>query len=117
MSDDLLLRIANDKLERKNRDEKMYALHKEGLNFASLAQEFGMSKQNVANRIARWEVNLLREKSDCAFSKLSQRTAKLLRENGLNTMADIQRIDPQTLLKIKNFGSKSLNEVLQHFFP
>ncbi len=76
-----------------------------------------MSKQNVANRIARWEANLLREKSDCAFSKLSQRTAKLLRENGLNTMADIQRIDPQTLLKIKNFGSKSLNEVLQHFPP
>ncbi len=116
MSDDLLLRIANDKLERKNRDEKMYALHKEGLNLSSIAQEFGMSKQNVANRIARWESQLLREKNDCAFSKLSQRTAKLLRENGFNTTADVQRIDPRTLLKIKNFGSKSLNEVLQNFF-
>ena len=116
MSDDLLLRIANDKLERKNRDEKMYALHKEGLNLSSIAQEFGMSKQNVANRINRWESQLLREKNDCPFSKISQRTAKLLRENGLNTTADVQRIDPRTLLKIKNFGSKSLNEVLQHFF-
>lgn len=115
MGNDLMQRIAAEKLAIKKRDQKMYAMYQSGVGFSMIAREFEMSRQNAINRIRRWQLALA--KVDCTdpFEMISDRTAKLLRNNGMTTLEAVINANPQELLQIKNFGRKSLDEV-QRFF-
>jgi len=116
MGNDLLQRIAAEKLAIKRRDEKMYAMYQSGVGFSLIAREFEMSRQNAINRIRRWQLSLAKVNCTNPFELISDRTAKLLRDNGMTTLEAVKNANPQELLQIKNFGRKSLNEVQRYFF-
>ena len=116
MGNDLLQKIAAEKLAIKKRDEKMYALYQSGVGFSMIAREFEMSRQNAINRIRRWQLSLAKINCTNPFELISDRTAKLLRDKGMTTLEAVKNANPQELLQIKNFGRKSLNEVQRYFF-
>ncbi len=116
MENDLLQSIAARKLAIKKRDEKMYALYQCGSDFSTIARAFDMTRENAINRIQRWELAIAKANSTNPFEKVSDRTARLLRDNGMNTPEAVQQAGPQALLRIRNFGTKALLEVQKYFF-
>jgi hypothetical protein len=66
MGNDLLQRIAAEKLAIKRRDEKMYAMYQSGVGFSLIAREFEMSRQTqsigfvVGNFLLQRSIALIR---------------------------------------------------------
>lgn len=53
------------------------------------------------------------EKVDLFDLELSVRSFNILKRNGYNTLADIIRLTPAQMMKMRNMGRKSLEEIMK----
>ena len=110
-------RILTEREVRSQRDQNIFTAWEAGVTYASIGREFGMSGQNVKDRIERFNRNKQSHESIDPFSHLTSRTLRLLHGEGLTTVQQVVDAHRKNkLLRIVSFGTKSLREI-EKWFP
>lgn len=100
-----MFRILN---EAKNELKNLIRILKEGKE-VRITITIGISENKSENEKKRMEfLNHPIEELD-----LSARAEEVLKRNGIHLVRDILKYTPQELLKLKNLGRKSANEILR----
>lgn len=114
---DLCAQIAKEREVRRKRDQKIVAAWDAGQSYAAIGRAFRMSGDNVKDRIKRFHRDKRIHESIDPFVKLTPRTLRLLRGEGLTTVEKVVDVYLRNELRsIRNFGTKSLQEI-EKWFP
>lgn len=114
---DMCDRITKEREARRKRDQEIVAAWDTGQSYAAIGRAFLMSGDNVKDRIERFNRNKRIHESIDPFVKLTPRTLRLLRREGLATVEKVVDIYRRNeLFSIRNFGTKSLREI-EKWFP
>ena len=114
---DLCAQISKEREARRKRDQKIVAAWDAGQSYAAIGRAFRMSGDNVKDRIMRFHRDKRIHESIDPFVKLTPRTLRLLRGEGLTTVEKVVDVYLRNELRsIRNFGTKSLQEI-EKWFP
>ena len=114
---DLCDQITKEREARRKRDQEIVAAWDAGQSYAAIGRAFRMSGDNVKDRIERFHRDKRIHESIDPFVKLTPRTFRLLRREGLATVEKVVDIYRRNeLFGIRNFGTKSLREI-EKWFP
>lgn len=114
---DLCAQITKEREARRKRDQKIVAAWDAGQSYAAIGRAFRMSGDNVKDRIERFHRDKRIHESIDPFVKLTPRTLRLLRGEGLTTVEKVVDVYLRNELRsIRNFGTKSLMEI-EKWFP
>ncbi len=110
-------RILTEREVRSQRDQNIVTAWEAGVPYASIGRAFGMSGQNVKDRIERFNRNKQSHESIDPFAHLTSRTLRLLHSEGLTMVQQVVDAHRKNkLLRIVSFGTKSLREI-EKWFP
>ena len=114
---DLCDQITKEREARRKRDQEIVAAWDAGQSYAAIGRAFRMSGDKVKDRIERFHRNKRIHESIDPFVKLTPRTLRLLRGEGLTTVEKVVDIYRRNeLFGTRNFGIKSLREI-EKWFP